>query len=816
MQPPLLASTTPTLLNSPNNGAIRRRGSISIKDQVNRSLNRRSLDIKELQASPRMTDSLEQGAFWRQIKNKFSKRTAIDEMHSPSALSLPPQGVGRATSPRLKSPPLCAYKVSLLPLYKHENVDQLPSRPYPASAGLSVNEAQAIESDQRTLACDPLFQVLAPSLPPMPRAALGCEHPACSARQSSDVGNSPRQSPPLVRRSLDSPVNGQRSTSIRKLKKRSNSVKRDSLSAQSYNFIEPEEMAARLNQARLGETRPMLVLDIRPTKAYTASPKRLRSSVNVNIPSLLVKRFRQGKFASFSLKSFVQDGESQRIFAGLCPNGRWQEYAICIVDDEVKDTDYFSTSSGNTAAVLCSALSRKQAEDDDPSQSIYVLRGRLASLLQHAIDLSGDLVYNTSTATIEEPSSKSEVDGPGRIASGRLFNTPGIMSSTQGSFSPETSLPTPRPLVLPDRGEALPLGTLMQAPPQATPASSRKLRPLQLQRLDTSASAKSLQLQPLEPKTPQPLVRPTSSGSFSIEVGLPDPGPAPQLPPTAFVHNGTSAPSRLPAIVMPVENQATPRGGTTFQVSVIIPGFLYLGPEPLREEDVEELESVGIKRILNVATECDTQDRWRGRFEKIASIPMRDSLAETNVQERFEEACMLLDDADLHAKPTFVHCKAGKSRSVTITLAYLIHRNHWPLKRAYAHVLDRRQGVSPNIGFVAELMRFEESELGGRSRGILGTGSTPAHEKVEYFAGHRISAPDGPGLDGKLVEPRTPRSARSDLEGRPTVVRHLSFIASTAMGINPDKPRTRDQRSSTHVSRNRDSMPPGLGFAQYD
>lgn len=131
-------------------------------------------------------------------------------------------------------------------------------------------------------------------------------------------------------------------------------------------------------------------------------------------------------------------------------------------------------------------------------------------------------------------------------------------------------------------------------------------------------------------------------------------------------------------------------------------------------------------------------------------------------------------------------------------------------------MLDRRQGVSPNIGFVAELMRFEEAELGGRSRGILGTGATPAHEKVEYFSCNRNLSASEQNSESKLAEPRTPRSARSDLEGRPTVVRHLSFIANTALGNNPDKPRTRDQRSSTHVIRNRDSMPPGLVYTQYD
>lgn len=113
-------------------------------------------------------------------------------------------------------------------------------------------------------------------------------------------------------------------------------------------------------------------------------------------------------------------------------------------------------------------------------------------------------------------------------------------------------------------------------------------------------------------------------------------------------------------------------------------------------------------------------------------------------------------------------------------------------------------------------MRFEEAELGGRSKGILGTGLTPAIEHTEYFGANRVASAGATVSETKLPDPRTPRSARSDLEGRPTVVRHLSFIASTAMGINTDKPRTRDQRSSTHVARNRDSMPPGMVYSQYN
>ena len=78
-----------------------------------------------------------------------------------------------------------------------------------------------------------------------------------------------------------------------------------------------------------------------------------------------------------------------------------------------------------------------------------------------------------------------------------------------------------------------------------------------------------------------------------------------------------------------------------------------------------------------------------------------------------------VDDARLHSAPTYVHCKAGKSRSVTAVIAYLIHANHWTLSRAYAFVTERRKGISPNIGFVSELMTYEEQELGRKSVGVV-------------------------------------------------------------------------------------------------
>lgn len=41
------------------------------------------------------------------------------------------------------------------------------------------------------------------------------------------------------------------------------------------------------------------------------------------------------------------------------------------------------------------------------------------------------------------------------------------------------------------------------------------------------------------------------------------------------------------------------------EISCILPGFLYLGPEIVTEAQVQELQNLGVKRVLNMAQECE-------------------------------------------------------------------------------------------------------------------------------------------------------------------------------------------------------------------
>ncbi|OAD68107.1 hypothetical protein PHYBLDRAFT_160235 [Phycomyces blakesleeanus NRRL 1555(-)] len=112
-----------------------------------------------------------------------------------------------------------------------------------------------------------------------------------------------------------------------------------------------------------------------------------------------------------------------------------------------------------------------------------------------------------------------------------------------------------------------------------------------------------------------------------------------------------------------------------------------------------------------------------------------------------------LDSAKDHHEPIYVHCKAGKSRSAAAILAYLVLSEQWTLKRAYRHLIKSRPTVSPNIGFVAELMKLEES----------------VHGQVSNFAGtdwHLIDTTHPPSPDsqreiGKLQKAWREQSNRS-------------------------------------------------------
>ncbi|KAI1302687.1 hypothetical protein EDD11_005583 [Mortierella claussenii] len=178
------------------------------------------------------------------------------------------------------------------------------------------------------------------------------------------------------------------------------------------------------------------------------------------------------------------------------------------------------------------------------------------------------------------------------------------------------------------------------------------------------------------------------------------------------------------------------------EISCILPNFLYLGPEIATKDQVQELERLGIKRILNMARECEDLLVANRAGMEYYKIGVQDHI-EADVSAGLLQAVDVI--AASNDAPIYVHCKAGKSRSVTAIIAYLITQLHWSLNKAYNHVLTQRPCMCPNIGFVTELMRMEERTLGTeRAGGLARAGSLNSILSLST-AGSQYRGQDGHG-----------------------------------------------------------------------
>ena len=71
------------------------------------------------------------------------------------------------------------------------------------------------------------------------------------------------------------------------------------------------------------------------------------------------------------------------------------------------------------------------------------------------------------------------------------------------------------------------------------------------------------------------------------------------------------------------------------------PELLYPGPDLIAPEHVEELQSLGVKRILNITAECDDDQALNLKHK----IPMRDTVEEENNARGVKEVCEILGEA---------------------------------------------------------------------------------------------------------------------------------------------------------------------------
>ncbi|KAF9325881.1 hypothetical protein BGZ91_002202 [Linnemannia elongata] len=606
--------------------------------------------------------------------------------------------------------------------------------------------------------------------------------------------------------------------------------------------LTPAKLAHLLDQSqegslRAGSRRP-LILDLRPHPDFY--PISIAHSININLPTLLMRRYRRGvAVTSFALESFITIPSDKDAYHQILEGWRAsvaeseEPHDVIVLDQDMKAGDEEYGRSATAAWTLLNVLERGggQSEFDGVNTRMWFLEGGFDAF--QAWDASEKFLVRAGgsqqeLSTCLKPCTSTQADRdiemtlavPGGSVSAPVSRRPSLAIDTTVAFVPKQKTPVRRESLFSLNTKAL------QRPAGISRSQTVNLKPLAISTQPTASL--SIQI-PHAPSSAHPHQQQSSKTAAWLTV--PSNIPAPALSPAMsmasncsmeIAHSAStdhtsswSADSSsvngsshfLPSAVnnslslnlnskrsvsslmtinslhasvscasasileeeddeeygqcgsRPTSNQMSHdrediyfhqyqhqkyqhHDGDSFQyasdysyqshqdpndcveenqdneqeISCILPGFLYLGPEIVTNSQVEELDRLGVKRILNMATECEdvlVAQRPGMEYHKIGVYD--------NVEADVSAGLLKAVDIIAASKDSaiYVHCKAGKSRSVTATIAYLISHLQWPLNKAYQHVLTNRPCMCPNLGFVAELIEMEKHILGAdQARGL--------------------------------------------------------------------------------------------------
>lgn len=143
----------------------------------------------------------------------------------------------------------------------------------------------------------------------------------------------------------------------------------------------------------------------------------------------------------------------------------------------------------------------------------------------------------------------------------------------------------------------------------------------------------------------------------------------------------------------------------------VVPPFqilphLYLGCRKVAS-CLPGLRQCGVTHILNVTSSIPNQFKDMDGFV-YKQIAVEDNL-DVDMMQHLSGAFQFIEEARECGHRVLVHCHAGRSRSVTIVLAYLMKFYDYTLDSAVEYVELRKSDISPNLSFMGQLLEFEGS-----------------------------------------------------------------------------------------------------------
>ena len=127
--------------------------------------------------------------------------------------------------------------------------------------------------------------------------------------------------------------------------------------------------------------------------------------------------------------------------------------------------------------------------------------------------------------------------------------------------------------------------------------------------------------------------------------------------------------------------------------------------------DLKGLQELGVTHVLNACSQLPNYHPDHFVYHKIAIL----DAPKAPIVTCAEVAAQFLQRVERVGGRCLVHCIAGSSRSVTLTLMHLMISHRVPLHVGFHHVNRMRPQANPNEGFKLQLALLEVKVLGGSS-----------------------------------------------------------------------------------------------------
>ncbi|KAA0712364.1 Dual specificity protein phosphatase 5 [Triplophysa tibetana] len=156
--------------------------------------------------------------------------------------------------------------------------------------------------------------------------------------------------------------------------------------------------------------------------------------------------------------------------------------------------------------------------------------------------------------------------------------------------------------------------------------------------------------------------------------------------------------------------------------------FLYLGSayHACRQDYLNDLR---ITALLNVSRRDSRPTKGQYHYKW---IPVEDSHT-ADISSHFQEAIDFIERVKAEGGKVLVHCEAGISRSPTICMAYIMKTQRLRLEQAFDIIRQQRAIISPNFGFMGQLLQFESEVVSSTPPSSTPHKASGAQETPTFF-----------------------------------------------------------------------------------